>query len=147
MVSPQTPALGLNLNAGLIPSPIQWPEAILTPPLVKQACLVLMAFLSNLFTYSDLPDFSLYLWSSTGTSKTTCAYSIPIKAMWSWAFLFGGVFWLLTQSLLVPGLFRFSFSGVPVVAQQKRILLGTMRLQVWYLASLVKDPALPWAVV
>ena len=25
------------------------------PPLVKQACLVLMAFLSNLLTYSDLP--------------------------------------------------------------------------------------------
>ena len=25
------------------------------PPLVKQSCLVLMAFLSNLFTYSDLP--------------------------------------------------------------------------------------------
>ena len=25
------------------------------PPLVKQSCLVLTAFLSNLFTYSDLP--------------------------------------------------------------------------------------------
>ena len=42
---PQTPALGLNLNAGLIPSPIQQPEAILAPPLVRQTCLVLVAFL------------------------------------------------------------------------------------------------------
>ena len=50
-----TPALGLNLNAGLIPSPIQRPEAILTPALVKQVCLVLMAFLRNLLTYSELP--------------------------------------------------------------------------------------------
>ena len=39
--------LGLNLNAGLIPSPTQQPEAVLTPPLVRQACLVLMAFLSS----------------------------------------------------------------------------------------------------
>ena len=52
---PQTPALGLNLNAGFSPSPAQRVEAILAPPLVKQACLVLMAFLSNLLTYSDLP--------------------------------------------------------------------------------------------
>ena len=52
----QTPALSLNLNAGRIPSPTQRHEAILTPPLVKQACLVLMAFLSNLLTYSDLPN-------------------------------------------------------------------------------------------
>ena len=52
---PQTAALGLNLNAGLIPSPTQQLEAILTPSLVKQACLVLMTFLSNLLTYSDLP--------------------------------------------------------------------------------------------
>ena len=49
------PGLGLKLNAGLIPSPTQRPEAILTLPLVKQDCLVLMAFLSNLLTYSDLP--------------------------------------------------------------------------------------------
>ena len=34
------------------PIPTQLPEAILTPPLVKQGCLVLMAFLSNLLTYS-----------------------------------------------------------------------------------------------
>ena len=51
----QTPALGLNLNAGLIPSHAQQSEAVLAPPLVKQTCLVLMAFLSNLLTYSDLP--------------------------------------------------------------------------------------------
>ena len=52
--------LGRNLNAGLIPSPTQQPEAILTLPQFKQACLVLMAFLRNLFTInlyhcSDLP--------------------------------------------------------------------------------------------
>ena len=52
---PQTPALGLNMNAGLIPSPTQQPEAILKAPLMRESCLVLMAFLSNLFTYSDLP--------------------------------------------------------------------------------------------
>ena len=40
---PSTPALGLNLNAGLIPSPTQ----CLEPPLVKQARLILMVFLSN----------------------------------------------------------------------------------------------------
>ena len=51
----QTLALGLNLNAGLIPSPTQRPEATLRAPLIKQACLVLMAFLSNLFTYHALP--------------------------------------------------------------------------------------------
>ena len=52
---PQTLALGLNMNAGLIPSPTQGPEAILKAPLMKQACLVLMVFLSNLLTYSDPP--------------------------------------------------------------------------------------------
>ena len=52
---PQTLALGLTLNAGLRPSSIQRPEAILTPPLMKRACLVLMVFLSNLLSYSDLP--------------------------------------------------------------------------------------------
>ena len=41
----QTLALGLNLNAGLIPSPTQPPEAILVFPLVQQACLVLMVCL------------------------------------------------------------------------------------------------------
>ena len=46
---------GLNLKAGLIPSPTQGPEAILALPLVEQACLVLIAFLSHLFTYGDLP--------------------------------------------------------------------------------------------
>ena len=43
----QTPALGLKLNAGLIPRPTQQLEASLVPPLVQQACLVLMAFWSN----------------------------------------------------------------------------------------------------
>ena len=52
---PQTPALGLNLTAGLIPSPTQRPEAVLKPPLVKQAFLVWMAFLSSLLTCRDLP--------------------------------------------------------------------------------------------
>ena len=59
---PQTPALGLNLNAGLILPPTQRPEATLEAPLVKQSCLVRMAFLSNLFTYSNLlmsPKFPL----------------------------------------------------------------------------------------
>ena len=41
---PQTLALGLNMNAGLTPSPTQRPEAILKASLVKQSCLVLMAF-------------------------------------------------------------------------------------------------------
>ena len=40
----QTPALALNLIEGLIPSPTQRPEAILASPLVKKACLVLIAF-------------------------------------------------------------------------------------------------------
>ena len=53
---PRTPALGLNLNAGLTPTPTQYPEAMLSPSLVKEACLVLMAFLGNLLTYSDLPN-------------------------------------------------------------------------------------------
>ena len=35
--------------------PIPHPEALLKAPLTKQTCLVLMAFLSNLLTYSDLP--------------------------------------------------------------------------------------------
>ena len=56
---PQTPALGLNLNEDLIPSPSQGPKAILALTLVKQACLVLMV-LSNLFTYSDLPISSKF---------------------------------------------------------------------------------------
>ena len=47
--------LGLNMNAGLIWSPTQWPQAILKPPLMKQGCLVLLVFLSNLLTDSDLP--------------------------------------------------------------------------------------------
>ena len=39
------------------PHPILHPtmETFLMPPLVKQACLVLMAFGGNLLTYSDLP--------------------------------------------------------------------------------------------
>ena len=41
--------------------PPQGPKAILTPPLVKQTCLVLKAFLSNLLTYSDLPNSSKFL--------------------------------------------------------------------------------------
>ena len=58
-VGPQTPALGLNLNVGLIPSPTQ----PLKPPLVKQACLILMAFLSNYYltVISQHKDFPLYL--------------------------------------------------------------------------------------
>ena len=51
----QTPALGLNLNAGSVPFPTYQPEAILALPLVQQACLVLMAFVSNALTYSDPP--------------------------------------------------------------------------------------------
>ena len=51
----QTLALGLNLNTGLIRSPTQRPEAILKAPPMKQDCLVLMAFWSNLFIYSDVP--------------------------------------------------------------------------------------------
>ena len=72
----QTPALGLNQIAGLIPSPAQQPKAILTTPLLKQACLVLLACWGILLTYSDLPtsprlpslsvvpywDFYSYLW-------------------------------------------------------------------------------------
>ena len=41
-----------------------------------------MAFLSNFFTYSNLPmspKFPSYLWSFIGTSKNTCVYSIPIS--------------------------------------------------------------------
>ena len=79
---PQTPALGLNLNAGLIPPPTQRSEAILAPPLVQQACLVLMAFLSNLLTDGGLPPSPRFpslsvvpYWDST----TTCAYSVPFK--------------------------------------------------------------------
>ena len=52
---PRTPALGLNLNAILIPTNTQGPEAFLALPPVKQARMVLMAFLSDLLTYSDLP--------------------------------------------------------------------------------------------
>ena len=52
---PQTPALGLNLNAGLVPFSSPRPGAILARPLVRQICLVLLAFWRNLFTYSDLP--------------------------------------------------------------------------------------------
>ena len=44
-----------DMNAGVIPSPTQRPEAILSAPLRKRACLVLMVFLSNLLIYSDLP--------------------------------------------------------------------------------------------
>ena len=40
------------------PTPIQWPEAILKAPLMKQACLLRMAFLSNLLTViSQCPLF------------------------------------------------------------------------------------------
>lgn len=46
---PQTLALGLTLNADLIPSPVQGPEANLKAPLMKKACLALMVFLSHLF--------------------------------------------------------------------------------------------------
>ena len=52
---PQTLALGLNMNAGLIPFPTQQLETILKAPLMEQACLVLMAFLGNLSTYGGLP--------------------------------------------------------------------------------------------
>ena len=62
------------------PTPNQWPEAILTPPLVKQGCPVVMAFLSNLLIYSDLPMSPKFssLGSFIGTSTSTCAYSSPI---------------------------------------------------------------------
>ena len=44
------------------PNPIstQQPEAILKAPLMKQACLVLMVFFSNLSAYSDLPMSSKF---------------------------------------------------------------------------------------
>ena len=58
---PRTLALGLNLNAGLIPSATQQHEAILKAPLMKQACFVPIVFLSNLLTYSDLPMPSVSL--------------------------------------------------------------------------------------
>ena len=46
---------GSESECRLHPTPTQRPEAILVPPLVKQGCLILMAFLSNLLTYRDLP--------------------------------------------------------------------------------------------
>ena len=61
---PQTLTLGLNLNSGLTPFPAQGPKAILAPPLFKQACLGLMAFSSNLLTYSDLPMSPKFPWLS-----------------------------------------------------------------------------------
>ena len=68
---PQTPALGLNPNAGRIPSPTRGPEAVLALPLVKQGHWGQMTFLSNLLTYSGLlespgfPSLSLVLhWDS-----------------------------------------------------------------------------------
>ena len=74
---PQTYALGLNLNAGLIPSPTQRPEAILAAPLVQQTCRVPMGFL-NLLWFPNIPQVSLFIHDSpTGMSTTTCAYSIP----------------------------------------------------------------------
>ena len=77
---PQTPALGLNLNVGLTPCPTQGPEAILALALVKQNCLVLKALSSYLLKVtSQCPlSFPHFLWSFIRTSKTTCAYSIPI---------------------------------------------------------------------
>ena len=59
--------------------PPQRPEAILELPLAKPACLVLMAFLSNLLTCGGLPltpEFPLCPWSFIGTSATTCANSM-----------------------------------------------------------------------
>ena len=48
----------MNLNAALTPSPTQWPEAYLMPPLVKQVCFVPSdGPLEQLLTYSDLPNF------------------------------------------------------------------------------------------
>ena len=82
---PQTPALGLTLKAGLIPIPTQRPEAILAPPLVQQACLVLMAFL-NLQWSPHMPQVSLFICDlQLGLLKppvpppTICASSIPIN--------------------------------------------------------------------
>ena len=59
--SPQTLALDLNLNAGLIPSPTQRPEAVLKSPLIKPACLVLAAFL-NLQGSPNIPQVSLFIY-------------------------------------------------------------------------------------
>ena len=71
---PHTPALGLNMNAGLVPSPNQRPEAILKVPLMKQTCLVLMAVLSNSFTYINLPIFSKF------SSLSVVLLKIPVSA-------------------------------------------------------------------
>ena len=69
-----------ELDAGFTPrSPTQCPEAYLQPSLVKQACLVLTAFLSRyqLAGISQSPlGFPLYLWSLSGTPATTCVTSL-----------------------------------------------------------------------
>ena len=47
------PSSEYECRPNLIPDPTT--KAILKAPLMKQACLVLMVYLSNLLTYSDLP--------------------------------------------------------------------------------------------
>ena len=59
------------MNAGFIPCPNQQHKVILKAPLMRQAYLVLMVFLSNLLTYSDLP-------TSPKFPSLNMAYSIPI---------------------------------------------------------------------
>ena len=81
---PQTLDPGLNLNAGLILSSTQGSEAILTPPLVKQACLVLMTFLN--FQWSlNIPQVSLFIYDlllglsqpPVPTPSQSASYSCP----------------------------------------------------------------------
>ena len=69
---PQAPALGLSMNAGLIPPLTQRPEAILSSPLAKQVCLILFFFL-----FKKLLSEFYYIYSCA-TIITTKLYRISI---------------------------------------------------------------------
>ena len=157
---------GLNPNAGLIPSPTQWPEAIPTPPPVEQACLVLIAY-SGLPTSSRFPSLSvisywdfynhlcllhpyhLYTHVYGGTSQKLEATQISING-WinkicihtveNYSVLKGNSDTCYNTDEpwghFIINQSQEDKSGSPLMAQRKWTQLVSLRMQVWSLASL-----------
>ena len=78
---PQTPALGLNLNAGHIPSPTQRPEAVLALPLVKQGHWGQMTFLEQFINLQWSPRVPWVSLSLSGPSLGLLELPVPTPSL------------------------------------------------------------------
>ena len=134
----------------------------LRPKLKKSVTLLLIIYLANPMckniVISEVPLWcSWRIWwhcRSYGTACSCSMGSVPGQrtSTCHWCGQKKLSFQLDIDMEIIEVFYIFNTNlGVPIVAKQKRIWLGSMRTQVLSLASLgglwIMDPALPWAMV